>query len=261
MHIDKANLTNLTDLWKKYGSQLVNGGMQRLWHANTHWPHRYWLDWGTEDISYTMPSSSSATSWLEDVPESAVLPVWPVMSGNDHGNAALFERQLLEKQLLEKNWLCALEQMAMYMELQKEVQYLSLTYPGFQVLPARTSEDIKKWVDIGSEAFAYRIDRSVIENLINDKSIRILLGYQNGQAVASALLYKTGNTIGIHQVGVKQAFQGQGIGRCFMQEVIAACVLWQGKYIVLQASQAGQPLYESLGFKAQFTIKSYQRVS
>jgi len=260
MHIDKANITNLTGLWKKYGSRPINGGALPLQHANIHWPHRCWLDWSRGDIVYTMLGHLNDTSWLKYVPKSAILPIWPMVSDNENGDAALFEKLLIEKQLQEKKWICTFEQTAMYMKLQEETACLSLTRPGFQVIPVRTSEDIKKWVDIGSEAFAYRIDLPVIENLFNDKDIQILLGWQDEQAVACALLYKTGDIIGIHQVGVKQTFQGQGIARCFMQAILAACTMWQGKYIVLQASQAGQPLYEKLGFTAQFTIKNYQRV-
>lgn len=256
MHIDEANLTNLTSLWKKYGSREIKGSAQALLHANTHWPHRCWPE--------TLPGNADDCSWLESVPESAVLPVWPMMNANENGDAALLEQHLTEKRLAEKllakNWLCAFEQVAMYMALQERFTYLPQTRPGFQVIPVRTPEDITKWIDIGSEAFAYSIDRSVIEKLIHDEDIQILIGSQNGQAIASALLYKTGDIIGVHQVGVKQAFQGKGFARCLMLDLISDCVQWQGKYIVLQASQAGKPLYGSLGFKTQFLIKNYQKV-
>lgn len=255
MYIDEANLNNLTGLWKKYGSRPINEDALPLLHTHLHWPHRCWFDWSKDDIGYSLGYSNHSL-WLEDVPESAIIPVWSVTSDNEDENATPF----IEKQLLDKKWICAFEQLAMYKELQEETRCLPLPRPGFQVMPVRTFADIKKWVDIGSEAFAYHIAPSVIENLFNDKDIRILVGWQDKQAVASALLYKTGDIIGLHQVAVKHAFQGQGIARCFMQEIIAASALWQGKYIVLQASQAGQPLYESLGFIAQFTIKNYQRV-
>lgn len=257
MHINEANLNNLIGLWKKYGSRPINGNSEPLWCANTHWPHRCWKK---EGLVNSMLSDSTDTTWLKDVPESVILPIWPIMTDSEYGYVSLFEPPFIEKLLLEKKWTCVFEQLAMYMELNEKTTCSPLTRIGFQLIDVRTSEDIKKWVDIGSEAFSYLINRSVIENLINDKDIRLLIGYQGEQPVASALLYKTGDIIGLHQVGVKQAFQGQGVARYFMQEIIAACTLWQGKYIVLQASQAGQPLYENLKFRAQFTIKNFQRV-
>ncbi|MBL4630866.1 MAG: GNAT family N-acetyltransferase [Paraglaciecola sp.] len=53
-------------------------------------------------------------------------------------------------------------------------------------------------------------------------------------------------------------FRSKGIARNMMHEVLAlasrelAC-----HYGVLQASCAGESLYQSLGFKTQFTIKNY----
>ncbi|MEW5057222.1 MAG: GNAT family N-acetyltransferase [Cycloclasticus sp.] len=260
MHINKANLSNLMGLWRKYGSRPNNEGALPLRHANIHWPHRYWFDENTDDIAYPVQDYSNDSSWLNDVPDSAVIPVWFVVSDNKNGDATPFLQQHIEKQLLENNWRCVFEQTAMYKELPEEVPCIPLTRVGFQVIKARSSEDIKKWVGISSEAFAYDIDLPVIEKLFNDKDIQILVGWQDEQAVASALLYKTGDIVGIHQVGVKKAFQGQGIARYFMHKIIMAGALWQAKHIVLQASQAGQPLYESLGFRAQFTIKNYQRI-
>lgn len=123
----------------------------------------------------------------------------------------------------------------------------------------KTTQDITLWIDIVSEAFGYSIDHVVIDKLSNEQDMQILMTHYNDQAIATAILYKTGDIIGIHQVGVKQDFQSKGFARVFMQEIIATCLLWQGKIIVLQASQAGKPLYESLGFKQQFLIKSYQQ--
>lgn len=251
MHIDEANITNLTGLWRKYGSRAVKEGELPLLHINTHWPHRCWPDWSAEAVSNLLLRGPNDVAWLEhystNIPESAVLSVWPSTAGND-------------KPLLEQQWICAFEQTAMYMALDESITYPTFSPLSFQVKPVSTLDDIKRWVDIGSEAFAYSIDRSVIEGLMNDKDVQILLAYQGEQAVACALLYKTDDIIGIHQVGVKRSFRGQGIARCFMREIITACIQWQGKYVVLQASQAGQPLYESLGFSVQFTIRNYKKV-
>lgn len=255
MRIDEANLANLTGLWKKYGSRLINGDMWPLLHTNTDWPHRCWFDKNTDYLSDTIRDHSIDNTWLDKVPESAVIPLWTIIDTREYANTAA-----LEWQLIEKKWSCAFEQTAMYLAQQDAAAYSYPKRHGFKVKLACTHEDIEKWVDIGSEAFAYNIDYFVIENLVNEKDIKILLGWQGEQPVAAALLYKTGDIIGIHQVGVKQSFQGQGIARCFMQYIIEFCALWQGKYLVLQASESGQKLYENLGFSVQFSIKNYQRL-
>ncbi len=264
MHLHQANLTNLTGLWKKYGAQQIMGNTLPCLYANTHWPHRCWFDWETlsdNNIQKTSQRYANNNTILDKVPESAIMPVWPMMSStNDDEHTIQFEQPFIEKQLIAKKWLCEFEQVAMYLEVPKEQTVSLSAHTGFRMSPVRTSEQIKAWADIGSEAFSYHIDYSVIEPLIRDKDMQILLGFQDGQAVASALLYKTGETIGLHQVGVKRAFQGKGIARRFMQEIIATCVRWQGKYVVLQASEAGQPLYSSLGFRMQFHIRNYQKI-
>ncbi|MEW6996132.1 GNAT family N-acetyltransferase [Colwelliaceae bacterium BS250] len=262
MHIDEANLHNLTKLWHNYGSQPINLATLPLLKTNTHWPHRCWIDCRGQQKDDTghLQSYVKDGRWLENIPESTIFPLWPTLSANNNMPANNVDTQIIEQLLLDKHWHCTFEQTAMYLALPADAKHIPQARPGFKVKPADTLEDIKVWADIGSEAFAYQIDLAVIQQLVNVEDIQILIAWQNDQAIASGLLYKTGDIIGVHQVGVKQAFQGKGFAKSFMLDIIAACEKWQGKYVVLQASQAGKPLYDSLGFKSQFLIKNFQRI-
>jgi len=251
MQIDVANLNNLTGLWKKYGALNISSDATPLQYASVSWPHRYWFK-----LSHVYLNDAS---WLDKLPETAIVPLWPTYGSKD---ALAFDNTgvpWLEQQLLKKQWYCAFEQTAMYLVLRNSRGCSSKTRSGFSIECVHTTDDVKTWAAIASEAFGYDIDSSVITNLVNDCEIKILLGWQDEQAVASALLYKTNNVIGIHQVGVKRAFQGRGIAGEVMRQIVNICAQWEGEYLVLQASARGQPLYERMGFRAQFGIKNYQR--
>jgi len=262
MHIDEANLSNLIKLWHKYGSQPVEAAKLPLLVANTGWPQRCWIDSRAlpDGDSSQLQSDVNDNLWVENIPKSAIFPLWPTLRSNNNLPSSKYEPQVIEQSLLDKHWHCAFEQTAMYLTLSSDAKHSPRTHPGFKVRPVNTCEDIKMWADIGSEAFGYQIDLSVIQRLVDDEEIQLLIGWDNGQAIACGLLYKTGDIIGVHQVGVKLAFQGKGFAKCFMLDIIVACSKWQGKHVVLQASQVGKPLYEKLGFKSQFLIQNFQRV-
>jgi ribosomal protein S18 acetylase RimI-like enzyme len=260
MHIDQANVHNLKSLWEKYGSQALNIKQETTEtnepykYVNTHWPHRCWSN---------SPSQSQDFSWLKDLPETTIFPVLPIPGDEQHKDYSPVNLSSIQKQLEENNWHCMLEQTAMFLSLDNDSYHpeseQGKRQGGFTIKEVHTPQDITLWLDIVTEAFGYSIHRIVIEKLINDQDMQILMAYHDEQAIASAILFKTDDVIGIHQVGVKTDFQGKGLARIFMKEIINACLLWQGKHIVLQASQAGKPLYESLGFTSQFLIKSYKQ--
>lgn len=257
MHIDQANIFNLKSLWQKYGSKTQNidkGNVkfeQPKLHINDLWPYRCWFD-GTI-VSHDL-------SWLSNIPKTTIFPIWPLHNEKKNNTQTSTEFHLIEKKLQKNHWHCILEQTAMFLALSNDTdEYLVEPRIGFTIKRVNSSQDITLWLDIVSEAFSYSIEREVIEKLIDEPDMQILMACQNDQAVASAILYKTGDIIGIHQVGVKQDYQGKGFARTFMKEIISTCYSWQGKSIVLQASSSGKPLYEQLGFKTQFLIKSYQR--
>ena len=268
MHIDEANLSNLTSLWHKYGSQPVKANTPPLLQVNTHWPHRCWIDWNaqSDDVTAQLLWDVNDSGWVKNIPESTVFPLRQTMNANNDMPACKFESQVIEQLLLDKNWYCAFEQTAMCLALPGKAKHKPQPQPqpqlrpGFYVKSVNTLQDSKVWADIGSEAFAYEIDHCVVQQLIHADDVQLLVGWDNHQPIVSGLLYKTGDVIGVHQVGVKPAFQGKGFANSFMLDIIAACEQWQGKYVVLQASQRGKPLYEKLGFKSQFIIKNFKRV-
>ncbi len=253
MYIDQSNVNNLKSLWVKYGSQPLQLG-NYMTKINTHWPYRCWFD----DV---IPSIDS--SWLKNIPDSTIFPIWAALRNAKHTTHEFAELSLIDKQLKKHNWFCLFEQTAMYLALTNDafepMGYQGQPRIGFAIKKVGTPKELTLWINIASEAFGYSIDRVVIEKLIYDQDMKILMAYYNDTAIATAVLHKTGDSIGVHQVGVKKTFQGKGFASILMQEIIALSLSWQGKHIVLQASQSGKPLYESLGFKSQFIIKNYKK--
>jgi GNAT superfamily N-acetyltransferase len=263
MDIDQANLKNLTGLWRKYGAEeitLSNQSTGTTISANKQWPHRVWQS--TAISNTDLSDSSNLLSWLDQIPDAyidqATVPVWPFESQNT-SSASEPNAAGLEQQLALKGWQCTFEQTAMYLPIQGiDEQHISKS-SDINIVRVSTSSQLSAWVNIASEAFGYTIDQTVFERLLHDTDIQILLGMLDHQPVATALLYQGGSVIGLHQMGVAKGFQGKGIAKNMMYGLITQCAQLQEEYLVLQASQAGKPLYESLGFKAQFGIKNYRK--
>ncbi|MCI2284724.1 GNAT family N-acetyltransferase [Colwellia sp. MSW7] len=261
MDINQANIDNLTRLWKKYGVQIIDKNTQLI--KNTSWPYRCWFD---------LPASGQNYLQLKHLDTTAIVPMWSEPENADieeKENSNLSSQLFLTKQSsleveLVKKGQCLFSQTAMYLAILPAVLFtikdkIKLR-KGFTVKLVTKTQELMAWVDIASKAFGYVIDQSVIESLMNDSEIRLLLAYDNDEAIATALMYKTGSIIGVHQVGVKPDVQGKGFSRLLMSELIVNCAEWQGTHVVLQASDAGKPLYDKLGFQAQFLINNYQRV-
>jgi len=259
MDFKQQNLANLIGLWHKYGAINVAAGEGAEIFSNISWPHRCWLN---------LPISqgegiTTSTSEFKAITSQSIVPVWsePTPTLADEANISL------EQWLITHGWHCQFEQSAMYLDLSQYTRdhKYGVAVSGqvsrteLMLTPVVTSDDVKDWVAIGSEAFGYQIDRAVVQHLVTDSTIELLLVNLDGKNIASALCYKTGTVVGLHQIGVATAAQGQGIARWLMQQLIDRAGKSQIKTIVLQASVAGKHLYDSLGFKTQFTIKNYQK--
>ena len=240
--LNQLNIDNLTSLWRKMGvennPEFVIDGLT----ISRTWPNRYWFDW-TADIK----NINAIAPVLDQLPLTAVVPVW---------EGAGASAKQLEIFLKDECFQILFSQLAMYLDLQS-VPVLEM--PALDIVTVQSALDVETWTATASTAFGYWIDIAAIQAIINVPEVKLLLLQQDGQAAATALVYQTGDIIGVHLVGVPDEFRGQGLARMLMQYVINLSIAMGGKFLTLQASAAGEPLYRQLGFVPQFVIKNYKR--
>ena len=73
----------------------------------------------------------------------------------------------------------------------------------------------------------------------------------------TAIAYQTGNTLGVHQVGVPKAFRGKGIAKTLMAHLVWFAKQQKCDLMTLQASKGGLPIYVSMGFTQDFTFTHF----
>ncbi|MFT6518016.1 MAG: GNAT superfamily N-acetyltransferase [Candidatus Azotimanducaceae bacterium] len=254
MHIDSANLNNLTQLWQSYGARSLYEDDQFQLRANISWPNRVWVE-------MSRPMSDRRLEHIaENTPAAAILPLWPAMT--EGGSAA---PQVTVDALVRESsdWQLAVQHTAMALKLDKQrpiKTQATARYP-MEIRRLNGDVDLASWVATGSRAFGYNIDVDVIAPLLGCEHAQILLGFDEGsQPVATGLLFKTGDVVGTHQIGVPADHQGKGYATQMMRFLIQCAEQWQASYVVLQASAAGRPVYQKLGFVDQFLIAYLQRI-
>ena len=240
LDLNKENINNLTSLWKLMGithNQELNAkGIYR----SLNWPHRYWQDW---DMLATFKER------LDNAPFDRKNLVLPVFQNNPAENI----QHQSDKEVLGLPLKFA--QQAMYLNMQ---DHTPQQQQQLNISKVTSEKDTRIWSEVASQAFNYQIDSSSIIRANQHPDVTLLMADIQGQPVATALLHNTGHITGIHQMGVPKQFRSQGIARNMMHEVLGlANRELTCRYVVLQASAAGEALYQSLGFKAQFIIKNY----
>lgn len=240
LDLNKENINNLTRLWKLMGitpNQELNA---KGIYSSQNWPHRYWQDWNTQ-VTFK--------ERLDNAPYHTKNLVLPVFQDNPKDDI----QYQSDKESLGLS--LKFVQQAMYLNMQ---DYTPNEQQQLHINKVTSEKDTIVWCNMASQAFNYPIDTSSIIRANQHSEVILLLAKRHKQPVATAMLHKTGQVTGIHQVGVPKHFQGQGIARNVMHEILnLAKQELSCRYAVLQASAAGEGLYQSLGFKVQFTIKNY----
>ena len=247
MHIDNANIDNLTQLWKCYGALSLYEDEQFQLYKNISWPNRVWADMAKPVSEISLKQTAKVAL------DSTFFPLWPLMTKN-----GAVQQQTVDALVNQsRDWQPAFQHTAMALKLDKQqsVKTRSEVRNSLQFKLLNDGADISTWVTTGSKAFGYDIDPRVIASLLAFEDIQLVIAYdEKAQPVATGLLFKTGNVAGIHQIGVPADQQGRGYATQMMRYLIQSAEKWKVSYIVLQASEAGKPVYQKLGFVDQFLI-------
>jgi len=240
--LKQRNIENLVALWTAMGAVQGDGPLPSALRISESWPHRCWLEWGASAGDIAALAEHAAA-----LPLRGIVPVLPWPAGGE---------ALLVRSLEAHQFKLRAELRAMVFELDGSEASES---PELDVRHIEDATDLDRWTEVCSGSFGYEIDGAVVRRLAGAPGLQLFLAYSQGEPAATALTFQTGDTIGIHQVGVPPEFRGRGLAQTLMQHVMAVCQASGARYATLQASAAGEGIYRKMGFAPQFTIRTYRR--
>jgi len=104
------------------------------------------------------------------------------------------------------------------------------------------------------------IAASLNKNLLMERNVKFYLGFVDGKAVASSILYFSNGIAGLYNVGVMEKYRNRGIGTAMTKATINDAKKAGYCIGVLDASNLGESVYRKIGFKEYCRIKYYQWV-
>lgn len=233
--LNKLNIDNLTQLWRVLGSQRIT----KFGYQSHSWPHRLWVPW----------NEYHKTDHANELIESEVSGLFPVWDASSQHSRSTLSR---------------LEGAGAPMYLQQTAMYIDLdSYDGNQEYPLEIVKindigDVVTWCDIVEKSFGYSVVKEVFHKVKDNPDVHLFLGMDGEQAVATSLLYKTGDVMGLHQVGVLPGVRKKGIATSITTSLLDYAKTLGCSLLTLQASTAGRNLYKRLGFEEQFVMKTFK---
>jgi GNAT superfamily N-acetyltransferase len=93
--------------------------------------------------------------------------------------------------------------------------------------------------------------------LIGRPDCVVYVGYAEGAPVVSGLGWRTGRTIGVYAIATVPAVRRRGYGAAMTAHVVTDGLAAGCDVAILQASRAGRPIYERLGFQVDVRYSAY----
>src|SRR6266850_7275621 len=127
--------------------------------------------------------------------------------------------------------------------------------PAVTIRPVREDAERAEYGRLVTKAFAvYGVpEESIAEHFATLESVRgpdtqAYLAWLDGRAVAGAILYMAHGVGGIGWVGTLPDAFGRGYGRAITRAVIDEGIRRGARFMNLQASPMGEPMYRAMGF-------------
>jgi GNAT superfamily N-acetyltransferase len=121
-----------------------------------------------------------------------------------------------------------------------------------------TEDDHEVVCDLVAEAFSLDptlVKRAVPKSALATEGLEAWLAEQDGEAVGTGTMIRTGDHVGVYSMGTPERNQRQGIGRAVLETAMAHHLARGAKTFTLEATEAGFHLYEQLGYETVATPK------
>ncbi|NQX81278.1 MAG: GNAT family N-acetyltransferase [Flavobacteriaceae bacterium] len=233
--LTQINIDNLISIWitagKRFGAHNKTPNFDYCLIENSQWPNKLWTNksLNTETIGFIKQQLTTMPS----------LQVWNIYNKPDDD---IFK---------SNGFRVKSEQTAMNLKLSETFE----TEDNLEIILVTNSSQSKLWSNIFTSSFGYSISADTVSK--TNKNINYYIAYSNNKAIGTVLLHKTGNTIGVHSLGIAPENRRQGFANRIMKLTINKAINEGYRDMTLQASDKGLGLYLKLGFKKLFLIKNY----
>lgn len=132
----------------------------------------------------------------------------------------------------------------------------------FKIEQVKTSEQFTDWVSISQKIlFSNKSTESnLLLNMLHSEKIKLLLGYVEGKAASTVMLYINSNIAGFFMVATLPEYRKIGLGGSMMLRGLQIAHENGCSLGVLQANNASQNLYGSIGFQEYCTFDIYWKL-
>ena len=237
MNNTEANIHNLTSLWRLAGSAFQTFEERKGHYVSkveqSEWPNRVWwpsLDTpgAMEDILVSMEADPglSFSCFKSDLEKSTSLP--------------------LDKLSLKSM------QYGMSLPLTKAFEEGA----DVDLIRVRDKAAAESWSATFKEAFRYLISTESIMAI--GEQVQFFLVLAKGNIVGTVLLFMTGNTAGIHSLGILPSARGNAYATAVMRKVLNKAIDQGAERVSLQASRMAKDMYLKMGFEIDFYMENYR---
>lgn len=130
---------------------------------------------------------------------------------------------------------------------------------NFEIKCVTSNSDINDWCYIAEQSLLKknRIDKMIFQNLAKSELVENYIGYEKGKPVAISMLFKDEEYAGIYFVGTLPDHERKGYGTSVTQYAMQKGLERGCKEAILQATQAGEPVYDKIGFDNRGRIELF----
>ncbi|MCB2355277.1 GNAT family N-acetyltransferase [Clostridium estertheticum] len=127
-----------------------------------------------------------------------------------------------------------------------------------EIRTIKSPNELEEWILITEDAFKKKRNSHMYKMFLSENDIRFYGCYYKDKIVATLMLYIKDAIAGIHLVGTANEFRGKGFGTLITMTALRDAKDLGCEYGVLQASDMGKSVYNSIGFKEYCKIRHWE---